>query len=93
MRPRLARVRERLRLRPDQRGVAVVDVAPNSPAAERELRPGDVILEVQQERVNTPQELNERVDRLRRQGRGTALFLVESQNGQRFVPLRLTPAR
>jgi serine protease Do len=43
--------------------------------------------------VNTPQELNERVERLRRQGRGTALFLVESQNGQRFVPLRLTPAR
>ena len=86
-------LRERLRLRPDQRGVAVVEVAPNSPSAERELRPGDLILEVQQERVNTPQELSERVDRLRRQGRGTALFLVESQNGQRFVPLRLTPAR
>ena len=86
-------LRERLRLRPDQRGVAVVEVAPNSPSAERELRAGDIILEVQQERVNTPQELSERVDRLRRQGRGTALFLVESQNGQRFVPLRLTPAR
>ena len=86
-------LRERLRLRPEQRGVAVVEVAPNSPAAERELRPGDVILEVQQERVTTPQEITERVDRLRRQGRGTALFLVESQNGQRFVPLRLTPAR
>ena len=86
-------LRERLRLRPDQRGVAVVEVAPNSPSAERELRPGDIILEVQQERVNTPQELSERVDRLRRQGRGTALFLVESANGQRFVPLRLAPAR
>jgi serine protease Do len=82
-------LRERLRLRPDQRGVAVVEVAPNSPAAEREIRPGDIILEVQQERVGTPQELTERVERLRRQGRGTALFLVESQNGQRFVPLRL----
>ncbi|MBC7434350.1 MAG: Do family serine endopeptidase [Rubritepida sp.] len=86
-------LRERLRLRPEQRGVAVVEVAPNSPSAERELRPGDIILEVQQERVNTPQELNERVERLRRQGRGTALFLVESESGQRFVPLRLTPAR
>ena len=86
-------LRERLRLRPEQRGVAIVEVAPNSPSAERELRPGDVILEVQQERVNTPQEVNERVERLRRQGRGTALFLVESQNGQRFVPLRLGSAR
>ncbi len=82
-------IRERLRLRPEQRGVAVVEVLPNSPASERELRAGDVIVEVQQERVNTPQELAQRVDQLRRQGRGTALFLVESQNGQRFVPLRL----
>lgn len=85
-------VRERLRLRPEQRGVAVVDVLPNSPASEREIRAGDVIVEVQQERVNTPQELAQRVEQLRRQGRGTALFLVESANGQRFVPLRLAAA-
>jgi serine protease Do len=51
--------------------------------------PGDVIVEVQQERVNTPQELVERVERLRRQNRASALFLVESAQGQRFVPLRL----
>jgi serine protease Do len=86
-------LRERFRLRPESRGVVVTEVAPNSPAAERELRPGDVILEVQQERVSTPQELQERVERLRRQGRATALFLVEGQGGQRFVPLRLAPPR
>ncbi|MBY0338996.1 MAG: Do family serine endopeptidase [Acetobacteraceae bacterium] len=85
--------RERFRLRPETRGVVVTEVAPNSPAAERELRPGDVILEVQQERVTTPQELQERIERLRRQGRATALFLVEGQGGQRFVPLRLAPPR
>jgi serine protease Do len=86
-------IRERLRLRPEQRGVAVVEVAPGGPAAERELRPGDVIVEVQQERVSTPQELVARVEQLRRQNRPTALFLVESQTGQRFVPLRLAPQR
>ncbi len=84
-------LRERFRLRADQRGVVVVEVAPNSPGAEREIRPGDVIVEVQQERVGTPQELTERIERLRRQNRATALFLIESQNGQRFVPLRLAP--
>ena len=89
-----AELRERFRLRPDQRGVVVVEVLPNTPGAEREIRPGDVIVEVQQERVTTPQELQERIERLRRQGRATALFLIESQQqGQRFVPLRLAPPR
>jgi serine protease Do len=81
--------RERFSLRQESRGVVITEVSPNSPAAERELRPGDVIVEVQQERVNTPQELQERLERLRRQGRATALLLIESQQGQRWVPLRL----
>ena len=82
-------LRERFGLKPEQRGVVITEVAPGSPAAERELRPGDVIVEVQQERVSTPQELRARIEQLRRQNRPTALLLVENQQGQRFVPLRL----
>jgi serine protease Do len=81
--------RERFSLRPESRGVVITEVAPGSPAAERELRPGDVIVEVQQERVTTPQEVQERLERLRRQGRATALLLIEGPQGQRWVPLRL----
>ncbi len=81
--------RERFSLRPDSRGVVITEVAPGSPAAERELRPGDVIVEVQQERVNSPQEVQERLERLRRQGRANALLLIEGPQGQRWVPLRL----
>ena len=86
-------LRERFSLKPDQRGVAIVEVASDSPGAERELRAGDVIVEVQQERVNTPQELQARIETLRRQNRATALFLIEGQQGQRFVPLRLRGAQ
>ena len=86
-------LRERFSLKPDQRGVAIVEVAPDSPGAERELRVGDVIVEVQQERVNTPQEVQARIEALRRQNRATALFLIEGQQGQRFVPLRLRGAQ
>jgi len=82
-------LRERFGLDPEQRGVVITDVMPGSTAAERELRPGDVIVEVQQERVGTPQELQAQLERLRRQNRSTALLLIESQQGQRFVPLRL----
>ncbi|CAA9252108.1 MAG: HtrA protease/chaperone protein [uncultured Acetobacteraceae bacterium] len=87
--PLSSETRERFSLKSDQRGVVIVEVAPNSPAAERELRPGDVVVEVQQERVNSPEELQRRLAQLRQQNRATVLLLVESQQGQRFVPLRL----
>jgi serine protease Do len=86
-------LRQRFNLRAEQTGVVIVEVAPNSPAAERELRPGDVIVEVQQERVTTPAEVQERIARLRQQNRGVALFGVEGVGGQRFVPLRLRGER
>jgi len=86
-------VRERFSLRPEQKGVVVMEVLPGTPAAERELRAGDVIVEVQQERVNTPQEVQARLEALRKQNRPTALFLIETAQGQRFVPLRLRPEK
>src|SRR5690606_12248125 len=45
-------LRDRFSLRAEQRGVVIVEISPDSPAAERGLSPGDVIVEVQQERVN-----------------------------------------
>jgi serine protease Do len=85
--------RERFSLKSDQRGVVIMEVAPDSPAAERELRPGDVIVEVQQERVATPQEVQAKLEQLRRQNRPSALLLIETAQGQRFVPLRLRGER
>jgi serine protease Do len=84
-------LRERFGLRPEARGVVIVEVAPGSPAAERDLRPGDVIVEVQQERVTTPREVEAVLERLRRQNRANALLLIENAQGQRWVPLPLRP--
>ena len=91
--PITAETRERFSLRPESRGVVITEVTPGSPAAERELRPGDVIVEVQQERVNSPAEVQARLEALRRQGRATALLLIESAQGQRWLPLRLAAPR
>ena len=82
-------LRERFSLRPETRGVVIMEVLPGSPAAERDLRPGDVIVEVQQERVTTPQEAEAVIERLRRQNRANALLLIENAQGQRWVPLPL----
>ncbi|MFQ3622927.1 MAG: Do family serine endopeptidase [Acetobacteraceae bacterium] len=82
-------LRERFGLAAEARGVVIVEVEPNSPAAERGLRPGDLIVEVQQEAVANPAEVRERFDRARQGGRRNVLVLVESQGGQgpRWVAL------
>ncbi|MFN6955717.1 MAG: DegQ family serine endoprotease [Acetobacteraceae bacterium] len=82
-------LRERFNLRAETRGIVIVEVLPGSPAAERDLRPGDVIVEVQQERVTTPREAEAVIERLRRQNRANALLLIENAQGQRWVPLPL----
>jgi serine protease Do len=87
--PLNSETRDRFGLKPDQRGVVVTDVAPNSAGAERGLNPGDLIVEVQQTRVNSPEEVQEQLTKLRRQNRPSALLLIENQQGQRFVPLGL----
>ncbi|MCQ4158317.1 DegQ family serine endoprotease [Roseomonas sp. GC11] len=85
--------KERFSLRDDARGVVVTDVAPGSSAAERGISAGDLIVEVQQNRVASPQEVQEQIARLRKQNRPSALMLIENGQGQRFVPLRLQPER
>jgi serine protease Do len=84
-------LRERFSLSAEAKGVVVVEVAPNSPAAERGIRAGDVVVEVQQEAVATPAELQERIDRARQAGRRNVLMLIEGQQGLRWVPLPAAP--
>jgi serine protease Do len=74
----------------DQKGVVVTEVTNNGVAAGRGLKAGDVIVEVQQETVATPQDVQDRVDRYRKLSRKTVLMLVQNSDGLRWVPLPLT---
>ena len=74
----------------DVAGVLVTEVLENSGAEEKRIRPGDVILEVDQAAVIEPQEVAERVEALRADGRRTALLTLSNTEGQlRFTTLRL----
>ncbi len=81
--------REKFQLGPDQKGVVITDVAPNGPAASRGLKAGDVILEVQQNEVHTPADVQKRIETGRREDRKSVLLLVQRQGGLQWIPLPL----
>jgi serine protease Do len=73
----------------DITGVVVTDVANVGSAAEKGVRPGDVIVEVGQEPVASPAEVEARVADAATAGRKSVLFLIQSGGDLRFVPLAL----
>jgi serine protease Do len=71
-------------------GVVVSEVAEGSAAAERGVAAGDVITEIAQESVATPQEVVDRIAALKSQGRRNALLMLSSKTGElRFVTIRM----
>tara|TARA_R110002110_G_scaffold413629_1_gene641261 strand:- start:2834 stop:4333 length:1500 start_codon:yes stop_codon:yes gene_type:complete len=80
---------DKYELKTDQRGVLVTDVLGDSSAAEKGVRPGDVIVEVGQQEVQSPKDVAARVDQARKDGKKSVLLLVESREGLRFVALRI----
>ena len=79
--------RDKFQLSQDQKGVLITDVSQGTPAADRGLKAGDVIVEVQQEEVSTPGDVKDRVEKVRKTGRTSVLMLVQSSDGLRWVPL------
>jgi serine protease Do len=74
-------------------GVVVTAVAPDSAAAQKRIRPGEVILEVDQAPVSDPGDVAEKVQTLRGGGKKSALLLVANSHGEvRFVALALPRA-
>ncbi|MFQ5954046.1 MAG: DegQ family serine endoprotease [Kiloniellales bacterium] len=73
-------------------GVVVTSVKPGSPAAKRGLRPGDVIVAVGQEPVETPDQVVRKVRHAASAGHRAVLFLISRDGRQRFVPVDLAVA-
>lgn len=67
-------------------GVVITDVAPDSPAARKKVKPGDVIVEVTQEEVRQPQDVVSRLQAVKKSGRRRVLLLLSDAKGElRFV--------
>ncbi len=70
-------------------GLLIEDVEENSKAARKGLRPGDVILEVDNLPVNSLEELENIIDEVKSSGRDTVLIKVEREGNIRFIGLPL----
>jgi serine protease Do len=82
-------LRDKFQLNPDQKGVVITDVAPNTAAADRGLRPGDVIMEVQQGEVSSPADIQKQVEAARKADRKFVLMLIQREGSTQYVPLSL----
>jgi serine protease Do len=82
-------LKEKFSLADDAKGVVVVDVVKDSPAADKGLKAGDVIMEAAQEEIKSATQVAGKIDDAKRSGRKSILLLVERQGDLRFIALRL----
>jgi len=87
--PQIARA---LNLPANATGVVIAAVDPNSDAADKGLRRGDLILSVNRQAVSTPAQVQAAVEAARRAGRRSVLLLVKRGNvPEAFVGVSIGP--
>jgi len=72
----------------DLEGVVVTEVEPDSAAAEKGIRPGTVIMEVDRDVVRNVKEFNEAIQKAQKKGK--ALLRIRSEGYTRFIILPLS---
>ena len=77
--------RAKFKLASGVQGVVVVDVDPASPAADKNIHPGDVIVEVQNQAVKSPDQAEARLAADARAGRKVELLLINRGGDLTYV--------
>ncbi len=82
-------VREALGLTATAQGLVIKDIADDSEAMDKGLRPGDLITEAGQQKVNSIADLQASIEKADDAGRKSILLLVRRNGDPRFVALSL----
>jgi serine protease Do len=83
-------LRKRYKIKDSVNGVVITGIDASSPASDKRLSAGDVIVEIAQEAVANADEFQTKIDKLKKEGRKSALLLVAGADGElRFVALPL----
>ncbi len=81
--------RAKYRIGGNIKGVLVAGVDPNGAAAEKNVRAGDVIVEISGQAVNSPDQVSKRLDADVKAGKKVELFLINRGGDLTYVGLRL----
>ena len=84
--------RQELGLKKDVTGVLITDVEDGKPAADQDLRPGDVIVKVGDQPVASPGEAAQKVEKARKSNQRAILLLLNRHGEERFVALPFSRA-
>lgn len=83
-------LREEFGILEEIEGVLINAVDEGAKAYSKEVDAGQVIVEVAQEEVKKPEDVQRVIDKLKADGRRNAFFMIANQNGElRFVTLRI----
>jgi serine protease Do len=88
--PQTEELRKRYSIKDGIKGVVVTKVDPNSNAADKRVLVGELVVEIGQEAVNSPEDVTRRLDALKKEGKKSALLLVSNAQGEvRFVAVSM----
>jgi serine protease Do len=82
-------LRQRFGIADDVTGVVVTEVRQGSDAADKGIRSGDVIREVNQEEVRTPQDVTKRIETARAEGKRSVLLILDRKGDPTFAGVRI----
>ena len=84
-------LRKKFEIKGKVTGVLITEVDAASAAAEKRIRAGDVIVQVQQQDVNSPEEFEDRIEKLKSDGLRSILLSIANKDGDlRFSVLKLS---
>lgn len=80
-------LRNQYSIAPTIEGLVIIKVEPDSPAFDKDLNEGNVIVEINQQPVTEPEDLKSIIEKAQKNGRKSVLLLVNDAGNPRFVPL------
>lgn len=89
LQPLTEEVRQRFDITTDAEGVLIVDVSSKSSADEKGIRPGDIIMEIGQQEVKTPQQVVEQFKKSENDNNKSALLLINHNGEARYVTIKI----